>query len=116
MYLPSSFFQQRKRFIGNYLLILGLVGSILCKRYSNRTVIVSGAAIATLGFGLSSLATCLELLFVTFSLMVGFGLGISFIPAVEAVNEYFDKKKSIAFGLSLSGVGLGMLLYPIVNK
>ena len=110
------FFQQRKRFIGNYLLILGLVGSILCKRYSNRTVIVSGAAIATLGFGLSSLATCLELLFVTFSLMVGLGLGISFIPAVEAVNEYFDKKKSIAFGLSLSGVGLGMLLYPIVNK
>ena len=75
-----------------------------------------GASIATLGFGLSSFATCVEHLFVTFSLMIGLGLGIIFVPAVEAINAYFDIKKNIAFGLSLSGVGCGMLVYPLLNK
>ena len=75
-----------------------------------------GASIATLGFGLSSLASGVEFLFFTFSLMIGSGFGISFIPVVEAINEYFDVKKNIAFGLSLSGVGCGMLVYPMINK
>ena len=75
-----------------------------------------GSLIGTLGFCLSSLATNMALLFLTFSLMIGSGLGITFIPAVDIVNEYFDIKKTIAFGLSLSGVGCGMLVYPSINK
>ena len=75
-----------------------------------------GALIATLGFGLSSLATRVEFLFLTFSLMIGTGFGISFIPIIEAINDYFDIKKNIAFGMSLSGVGCGMLVYPMINK
>ena len=77
---------------------------------------MGGASIATLGFALSSFATGVEFLFVTFSLLIGLGLGITFIPAVESVNEYFDVKKNIAFGLSLSGLGCGMLVYPMLNK
>lgn len=77
---------------------------------------MAGSLIGTLGFCLSSLATNIEFLFATFSLMIGCGLGITFIPAVDIVNEYFDIKKTIAFGLSLSGVGCGMLVYPSINK
>ena len=79
-------------------------------------MIMTGAVIATLGFCLSSFATSVEYLFFTFSLMIGFGLGITFIPAVEIVNEYFDRWKNVAFAISLSGVGCGMLVYPYVNK
>jgi len=43
-------------------------------------------------------------------------LGITFVPAVEIINEYFDTRKTIAFGLSLSGVGCGMLVYPPLNN
>ena len=75
-----------------------------------------GSLLGTLGFCLSSLATSIEYLFFTFSLLIGFGLGITFIPAVDIVNDYFDVKKNIAFGLSLSGVGFGMLVYPYINK
>ena len=93
-----------------------MIGSILCKQYGYRRIIMCGALIATLGFGLSSLATRVEFLFLTFSLMIGTGFGISFIPIIEAINDYFDIKKNIAFGLSLSGVGCGMLVYPMINK
>ena len=95
---------------------IGLFGSILCKQHGNRRVIMAGSLIGMVGFCLSSLATNIEFLFATFSLMIGCGLGITFIPAVDIVNEYFDIKKTIAFGLSLSGVGCGMLVYPSINK
>ena len=94
----------------------GLLGSLLCKHYGNRKVIMVGALIGTLGFCLSFYAPTIEYLFFTFSLMIGSGLGITFVPAVEIINEYFDTRKTIAFGLSLSGVGCGMLVYPPFNK
>ena len=109
-----SFWKLGFRF--NNLDFSGLLGSLLCKHYGNRKVIMVGALIGTLGFCLSFYAPTIEYLFFTFSLMIGSGLGITFVPAVEIINEYFDTRKTIAFGLSLSGVGCGMLVYPPLNK
>ncbi|XP_014668395.1 PREDICTED: monocarboxylate transporter 14-like [Priapulus caudatus] len=44
----------------------------------------------------------------------GTGLGIAFIPCIVAVSEYFDTKRALAMGLAVSGMGFGILIYPIL--
>ena len=77
---------------------------------------MGGAIIASAGFAVSSFAVSVEYLFVSFSLMVGFGLGITYIPAIVAVSDFFNYRRPFAIGVAVSGVGFGMLIYPPINK
>ena len=46
--------------------------------------------------------------------ILGIFLGILTFPAMAAVLQYFDKKKGIALGLSVSGSSIGGVVIPIV--
>ena len=48
-------------------------------------------------------------------LAVGIGTGISFIPAVTIVEEYFPEKPTLPLGFAVSGLGMGTLLFPVIN-
>ncbi len=77
---------------------------------------MGGAILATMGLLASSAAMNVEFLFFSFSLLVGAGLGVTFIPSVVAVSDYFNLRLPLAMGLAVAGVGFGMLIYPPINK
>ncbi|CAH1783472.1 unnamed protein product, partial [Owenia fusiformis] len=45
-------------------------------------------------------------------LLAGSGLGLAYLPAMVIINQHFDKKKTFAFGIAVSGVGCGSFIYP----
>lgn len=103
------------------LYAIGPIASMLTNKYGARAMIIVGGLILSLGLCLSYFATSLYVLFFTFGVVTGCGLGLIYIPTVTAVPSYFKKKLSIATGIAASGVGVGNFLYPtlirwLVNK
>jgi MFS family permease len=53
-------------------------------------------------------------LFLTQGILFGLGMGLLFIPVASVVPQWFTSKRSLASGISLSGAGLGGLIYSLV--
>jgi len=95
----------------------GPLSSFLVNRFGSRPVCIAGGLMCGTGFALSSLlATNVSSMIALYGFMAGSGLGLMYVPTIISVNYYFDKKRSIANGLSLSGscVG-GLVLAPALN-
>lgn len=96
-------------------LLSGPIASFLTDRYGCQKVTVIGAIIASTGFVISAFADSLFTLFITFGLISGFGLSLCYVAAVVIVAYYFDKKRSMATGLSVCGSGIGTFIFAPLN-
>lgn len=47
-----------------------------------------------------------------FTSSTGFGFALSFTPAVAIVGTYFTERKALAYGIAMSGRGIGMFILP----
>jgi MFS family permease len=92
-------------------LLSGPIASFLTDRYGCRKVTIVGSILACAGFVLSTLATSIEVLFLTFGILAGFGLSLCYVAAVVIVAYYFDKRRSFATGLSVCGSGIGTFIF-----
>ena len=98
-------------------LLSGPVASFLTDRYGCRKVTIAGSILACLGFVMSAFSTSMEMLFLTFGVLAGFGLSLCYVAAVVIVAYYFDKRRSFATGLSVCGSGIGTFLFaPLTQK
>ncbi|XP_054281981.1 monocarboxylate transporter 12-like isoform X2 [Macrosteles quadrilineatus] len=97
-------------------LLSGPVASFLTDRYGCRRVTIIGAILAAAGFIISSFTNSVELLFLTFGIIAGFGLSLCYVAAVVIVAYYFDKRRSFATGLSVCGSGIGTFVFAPVTQ
>jgi hypothetical protein len=93
-------------------LLSGPIASYLTDRYGCRKVTIVGAITSAIGFLLSAASNSIEMLFVTFGIISGFGLSLCYVAAVVIVAYYFDKKRSFATGISVCGSGIGTFIFP----
>ncbi|XP_065095823.1 uncharacterized protein LOC135717608 isoform X2 [Ochlerotatus camptorhynchus] len=97
-------------------LLSGPVASFLTDRYGCRNVTIVGSILASAGFALSAYAETIEMLYLTFGVLAGFGLSLCYVAAVVIVAYYFDKKRSFAIGLSVCGSGIGTCIFAKVTE
>lgn len=101
---------------GCYLTI-GPVVSVLAEKYGCRKVTIAGSIISAAGFILSTQATSIEMLIVTYGVIGGLGFGMIYLPAIVTVGHWFDKKRAFATGLAVCGTGIGtFLVAPLSQK
>ena len=92
-------------------LMSGPIASYLTDRFGCRPVCMFGAVLSAFGFAVSSFVESIELLIFTFGILSGFGLALCYVTAIVIVAYYFDKKRSLATGLSVCGSGIGTFLF-----
>ncbi|KAM3960620.1 monocarboxylate transporter 9 [Aphomia sociella] len=92
-------------------LLSGPIASFLTDRYGCRRMTIFGSILATLGFVISAFVDNMETLFLTFGIMAGFGLSLCYVAAVVIVAYYFEKKRSLATGISVCGSGIGTFIF-----
>lgn len=97
-------------------LLSGPIASFLTDRYGCRKVTIVGSILACLGFVLSAFSTSMEMLFLTFGILAGFGLSLCYVAAVVIVAYYFDKRRSFATGLSVCGSGIGTFIFAPLTQ
>jgi MFS family permease len=93
----------------------GLTGP-LSDRWGSRTLITGGGIALSCGLFLMSVSHSLLLSYLCYGLGVGVGVGCIYVPLVSTVSNWFDRQRSLAVGILVSGIGLGTLLVAPLSE
>jgi MFS family permease len=91
---------------------VGAFSGRLADRIGPRVVIAAGGVLLGAGLLLAAVTQRLWQIYATYSLCVGLGVGLSYVPAVGAVQRWFIRQRGLASGLAVTGIALGNLLLP----
>ncbi len=93
--------------------ILGPIEGVLVDRVGTRRMVLIGFILMGLGFvWLSQVDTLWEFYAAFMTISLGSGLG-GWLAIVAMVNNWFEKRRSFAMSIAMSGIHLGGLLVPI---
>lgn len=96
------------------LFSLGAVFGPLADRYGPRWIAAAGMAVAGAGLILASRATSLWQVDLAYGLGVGVGVAMAYVPSVGAVQKWFVRRRGLASGFAVAGIGVGTLCTPII--
>ena len=83
-----------------------LIGGKMIGKYSPRLLLIFGGVIISLGWILSSFSNSIFLLTISYGIIIGFGVGISYGVPIYVIASWFPNKKGIVIGMILAGFGL----------
>ncbi|CAH1100792.1 unnamed protein product [Psylliodes chrysocephalus] len=92
-------------------LISGPIMSALVDKYGCRLMTCVGGVIAAIGFIISSKVNTIGIMYLTFGILAGLGLGLCYVTAVVSIPFWFDKYRTLAVGISASGAGIGTFAF-----
>ncbi|XP_069672117.1 monocarboxylate transporter 12 [Periplaneta americana] len=92
-----------------------LIGPMI-KQFSYRKAAVVGGILVASGVILTSGATYMWQMIITYSILAGLGLGLLNPATFVAVNSYFSSRRGRAVGLGLAGTGLGQMAMPQIVR
>ncbi|KAJ5624358.1 hypothetical protein N7510_000667 [Penicillium lagena] len=75
-----------------------------------------GVLLMCLALGLSSFSTNVTHLIITQGIFYAIGGSIAYSPCILLMEDWFDKRKGLAFGVMWAGTGLGGVVLPIVME
>ncbi|EXJ59689.1 hypothetical protein A1O7_03835 [Cladophialophora yegresii CBS 114405] len=81
-----------------------------------RSQYIVGSIISVTGLFLLSLCKSFWQIFLAQTLCVGFGYGLSFVPTLALVSTYFEKKRSTALAVAVTGSCTGGLVFPAIAE
>ncbi|XP_053406500.1 monocarboxylate transporter 12-like [Mercenaria mercenaria] len=92
-------------------LLLGPLSSALSARFSCRKMVIMGGIFTSLGWVSTGFMPRIEYMFISYGLIAGIGKSLSFTPSILIVGQWFDKRRSLANGLSVAGAGFGTFAF-----
>lgn len=91
--------------------LMNLVTGYLQDRYGPRIVIPAGALVLATSLGLTSLCQNLWQFALFYGLFAGMGVSlIGFASHAAFIPKWFERKRGLAVGITMAGIGFGMLL------
>ncbi len=84
---------------------------LLSDRFGLRRIVPISACIAALGLLLTSYASSLAMLYVSYGLVFAIGYcGLGEISHVPVISRWFVRRRGMAIGLAMAGMGLGIVM------
>ena len=97
------------------LFSVGPFSGTLADRLGPRVLVAGGTALVGCGLILASQAQALWHVQASFAICIGGGVGMAYVPAVGAVQKWFDRRRGLASGIAVSGIGVGTLIVPPIG-
>lgn len=91
---------------------VGAVSGTLADRAGTRPVVMAGFVLLAAGLLLAARAESLRAVYLFYGLGVGLGVGFVYVPALAAVQRWFDRRRGLASGFTVAGIGAGTLAMP----
>lgn len=84
----------------------------LTDRFGPRLVVTAGGFFLGLGYLLMSQISALWQLYLFSGVIAGIGLGVAWVPLLSPITRWFIKKRGMATGIAVAGVGVGIMIMP----
>ncbi|HEY3074421.1 MAG TPA: MFS transporter [Burkholderiales bacterium] len=94
--------------------LLGAPGGVAADRFGPRRVALLGVASLVAALWLASQARSLGVLYATYSIGIGLGVGLVYVPSIGAVQPWFGANRAFASGLAVAGIGAGNIAGPLL--
>ncbi len=92
----------------------GAVSGRLADRWGARPIAMLGMILVGSGLALASIARTLFEVCLAYGLGVGLGIGCAYVPVLGTVQRWFDRRRGLATGIAVTGIGVGTLVMPPV--
>jgi MFS family permease len=94
---------------------LGALSGRIADRIGSKRVITFGVLVIAAGLLLASRAATLGQIYAIYGIGIGIGVGFTYVPAVGVVQRWFVRRRGLASGLAVTGIGLGTLAMPVFS-
>ncbi|CAN5442204.1 OFA family MFS transporter [soil metagenome] len=88
---------------------LGLVSGKAADRFGPRPVLIFGAAALGVGLLATSRVDSIWWGYVTYGLGAGTAVACGYVPMVATVGGWFERRRTLALGIAVAGIGAGTL-------
>jgi len=95
---------------------LGIISGRLSDRYGPRPLVTIGGLLTGVAFLLLSQINALWHVYLIWGILMGIGFGFSVIPIMSTIPKWFTKKRGIAVGIAMSGMGVGGIIAPLITQ
>uniref|UniRef100_A0A7I4YTP1 MFS domain-containing protein n=1 Tax=Haemonchus contortus TaxID=6289 RepID=A0A7I4YTP1_HAECO len=102
--------------LAGFTLGSGPLASWVCNMYGCRATAIIGAIIASAGCTASYFATAMWHIIVSVGIIIGIGSGLMYCPAIVSVTKYFERRRSLATGIAITGAGVGTMVFSPINQ
>lgn len=95
------------------ILVLGFAafaGGLWMKKAGPRPVALTAAVLYGVGTAAAGLADSLAVLYLTYGLIAGIGLGLGYIVPVATLIKWFPDRRGMITGIAVAGFGAGALI------
>lgn len=87
--------------------------TILALRYGIKAPMIIGVALLFAAHLSSSFSTCIWQLYLSQGILLGFGVGFTYIPSIAILSQWFQQRRSLANGISGQDQGLEVCSSPL---
>ena len=94
------------------LFSVGPFSGTIADQLGPRMLVSGGLALVGCGLIIASVSQALWQVQAAFAVCIGGGVGLAYVPAVGAVQKWFDRRRGLASGIAVSGIGAGTLALP----
>ncbi|MDP7549440.1 MAG: MFS transporter, partial [Alphaproteobacteria bacterium] len=95
---------------------LGAVSGPLSDRLGSRPIVAFGILLIAGGLLASSFAQSLWQVYLSYGVAVGVGVGFAYVPSVGVLQRWFVRRRGLASGLAVAGIGVGTLVAPPFSR
>jgi len=94
---------------------LGALSGQIADRFGSRRVIIFGVLVISISLLLASRVETMRQIYAVYGLGIGIGIGFAYVPAMGVVQRWFVKRRGLASGIAVTGIGLGTLGMPVFS-
>jgi MFS family permease len=101
---------------GSLTSLLSVIILKIIHKRNIKNVMLLGTIIMSLGLIIASFSNKLWQLYLTQGIMFGIGSSMLYIPSINSVPQWFNKRRGLAMGIVLSGTGIGGLIMTLLTN
>jgi MFS family permease len=94
---------------------LGALSGQIADRFGSRRVIIFGVIVVSISLLLASRVETMWQIYAVYGLGIGIGIGSAYAPSMGVVQRWFVKRRGLASGIAVTGIGLGTLGMPVFS-
>lgn len=101
---------------GSVMLLIGPIVGMLTHYFSIRVIMITGTLLTSLGVSLCYIPLNLTAIVIFLGVIYGIGIGLVLITSPVIINQYFNRYRTIAIGITFSGASAGSIVLPPLTE